>query len=226
MSNQKMTTRTITTLAMITAVAFVLTMVSKLIPINIAGFLSYDPKDIVIVIAGFMFGPLSAAGVSIVVSLIEMITISDTGPIGFLMNVLSTVAFACVAAFIYKKKHNLKGAILGLICGCIAMTIVMLLWNYIVTPMYMGIEREAVAAMLLPIFLPFNLIKSGINSALTVVLYKPIVKGLRRARLIAPSKTDETAAQQKKISLGTIVVGAIIAVTLILFFLAMAGVIG
>ena len=215
MSNQKMTTRTITTLAMITAVAFVLTMVSKLIPINIAGFLSYDPKDIVIVIAGFMFGPLSAAGVSIVVSLIEMITISDTGPIGFLMNVLSTVAFACVAAFIYKKKHNL-----------IAMTIVMLLWNYIVTPMYMGIAREAVAAMLLPIFLPFNLIKSGINSALTVVLYKPIVKGLRRARLIAPSKTDETAAQQKKFSLGTIVVGAIIAVTLILFFLAMAGVIG
>ena len=38
--------------------------------------------------------------------------------------------------------------------------------------------------MLLPIFVPFNLIKSSLNTALTLLLYKPFVKILRSAGLI------------------------------------------
>ena len=168
---------------MFCAIAYVLTLVGKLVP-NVEGFLSYDPKDVAVVILGFIMGPLASVLVSVVVSLIEMLSVSSTGPIGMLMNVLSTCAFAVPAAIIYKKFHSQKGAVIGLGVGVVSMAIMMVLWNYIVTPMYMGVDRATVAGMLVPVFLPFNLIKGGLNATLTMLLYKPIVGSLRAAKLI------------------------------------------
>ena len=79
--------------------------------------------------------------------------------------------------------------------GVAALTAVMLLWNYLVTPIYQGMPRETIAAMLLPVFLPFNLTKGLMNGALTMLLYKPVVMALRRARLVPESTSHE---QEKK----------------------------
>jgi riboflavin transporter FmnP len=158
-------------------------------------FLKLEIKDVVVAIGGFLYGPLSALLISAVVSLVEMITVSTTGPIGAVMNLLSTCSFACTAAFIYKHRRTLPGALVGLICGSVAMTVVMLLWNWLITPLYMGYPRAAVEAMLIPYFLPFNALKAGLNTALTMVLYKPIANTLRKTGLLeqrphgtAPSK--------------------------------------
>ena len=93
--------------------------------------------------------------------------------------------------FIYKKQHTQSGAVIGLAAGCLIATAAMLLWNYALTPIYSGMPREAVAAMLLPVFLPFNLLKGSINGALTVLLYKHIVKALRAAKLVPPSESGK-----------------------------------
>ena len=53
------------------------------------------------------------------------------------------------------------------------MALVMLFWNYLIAPVYMGCSRQAVAELLLPVFLPFNLIKGGLNTAGTALLYRP-----------------------------------------------------
>jgi riboflavin transporter FmnP len=74
--------------------------------------------------------------------------------------VLSTCAFAVPAAIVYKKYHSQKGAIIGLVAGVLAMAVCMILWNYIVTPLYMGVPRQVVVGMLVPVFLPFNLVKN------------------------------------------------------------------
>ena len=66
-------------------------------------FLKYDPKDVVITFGGLLFGPLTSFAMAFVVSFIEMLTISDKGLLGFIMNVLSSCSFACMAAFIYRK---------------------------------------------------------------------------------------------------------------------------
>jgi len=58
-------------LAMLSAIAFVVMCVGR-IPILL--WLKYDPKDVIIAIGGFLFGPLSALLMSVVVSLVEMIT--------------------------------------------------------------------------------------------------------------------------------------------------------
>ena len=102
---------------------------------------------------------------------------------------LSSVCFLLPACLLYRRDHTLRGAVIGLLCGMLAMVAAMLLWNYAITPLYMGIPRAAVADMLLPVFLPFNLLKGGLNTALTLLLYKPLMGALRAARLLPPSQT-------------------------------------
>ncbi len=185
-------TKKITTTAMLCAIAYVVMLVGR-IPISTMDFLKYDPKDIIITIGGFIFGPASAFIITVIVSLLEMVTVSTTGLIGFVMNVVQSCSFACVAAWLYKRDHTLKGAVKGLVAGCFTSTVIMLLWNYFLTPIYMGMPRDAVAEMLLPVFLPFNLIKGAINVALTILVYKHVVSALRMARLVPPSQSSEPA---------------------------------
>lgn len=184
----RMGVKTMTSLAMLTAVAYVVMILSKMLP-QVVGFLQMDLKDTVICIGGFIFGPLAAAVIAIVVAVVEMFTVSDTGIIGLIMNVLATVAFCCTASFVYKKVHSKKGAVIGLALGTVCLTVVMLLWNYLITPIYMEMDRAVVAAMLPTVFLPFNLVKGGLNMAVILLLYKPVVTALRRARLVPESQT-------------------------------------
>ncbi len=198
MNSMDQKTKRLTMIGMLSAIAFAVMVIGR-VPIVL--FLKYDPKDVVIVIGGFIFGPLSAFFISLIVSLIEMVTVSDTGFIGCIMNILSTCAFACTAAVIYKKDHTLKGAIIGLVCGVLLMTGIMLLWNYLITPIYLGYPREAVVELLIPAFLPFNLLKGGINSALTLLLYKYVVNTLRKAKLIEESKSAPVKVNNTGIAL-------------------------
>ena len=221
MKENRMSARYLASTAMFAAVSYVAVVISKVIP-NVAGFLSYEPKDAVIVIAGLLYGPLTSVLISVIVSFIEMITISSTGPYGFLMNVVSTCAFAVPAAWFYQKHRTQKGAVIGLAFGVVTMAVAMLLWNYIITPFYMGVPRSTVAGMLMTVFLPFNLIKGGINAGLTLLLYKPIVNALRKAHLAEPSKSG---AQKGQFSVGFTLFALAILVTFVLLFLVMIGVI-
>ena len=219
-SAARVSARTVATLGMLCAIAFVAKLISNVFP-TVSGFLSFDLKDVVIVIGGFIFGPLTAAVIALIVSVIEMLTISSTGPIGLVMNVLASCAFACVAAVIYKRDHSLKGAILSLAAGVLCMTAVMLLWNWLITPLYMKVPREVVVDMLVPVFLPFNLVKGGINATLALLLYKPVVTALRRAHLV-----EESASGGKHgTKWGVVTVAAVLLATFILLGLVLAGVI-
>lgn len=211
-------TKQITTIGMLCAVAYVAAAVGR-IPLVL--FLKYDPKDIVIAIGGLIFGPFTAFLVSLVVSLVEMFTISDTGIWGLVMNIISSCSFACTAAFIYKKRRSLSGAVIGLLGGWIFMVLVMMLWNYLVTPIYMGYPREAVVELLIPAFLPFNLVKGGLNAAFTMILYKPVVTVLRRSSLVeaAPS------GGKGKINIGVLLVSVLVIVSCVLFILSLRGII-
>lgn len=183
-TSSRMDTKKLTVLAVMTAMAYIAMMLFKF-PVVL--FLKYEPKDVIITIGGFMFGPLASVIMSAVVSLVEMVTVSDTGPIGALMNFISTCAFACTAAVIYKKIHSLKGAVIGLASGTAVMAALMMAWNYLITPIYMGIDRETVAGMLIPAFLPFNLLKAILNSGITMLIYKPLSNIMKKAHVLPES---------------------------------------
>lgn len=210
MSKKRVDTKQLVVLALMAALAYAAVAVFR-IPVVL--FLKYEPKDCVLAIAGMLYGPLPALAVSAVVSLLEMVTISTTGPIGFVMNVLSSALFVCPAAWAYKKNRTLKGALVGLVVGALLMSGGMVLWNWLITPLYMGIPRQAVVEMLLPTFLPFNLLKAGLNAALTILLYKSVVTVLRKAHL-TPERTTPEPQKRRQYSwvIGAVALAVLVAV--------------
>ena len=211
----------LTVMAMLCALAFVAVVAIRIPLIPFVPFLEYEPKDVIIMTGGFLFGPMSAALISIIVSFIEMFTISGTGIIGLIMNILSTVAFVCPAAYLYKKQHSIKGAFLGMIAGTLLMTVIMVLWNYLITPIYMGYPREAIVELILPAFIPFNLLKGGINTALTLLIYKPLARTLKRSNLM--NFTNETAVKKSSINMGITLTASLVLITCILVIMVMKG---
>lgn len=220
MSNSKVSTKYMTTIGMFCAVSFIAVLIGKLVP-NVAGFLSYDPKDAIVAIAGFILGPVSCFVIAVIVSLIEMLTISTTGPYGLLMDIVSTCAFAMPAAWFYRKHHTRNGAIWGLTIGVAVMTVCMVIWNWVVTPFYMGVDRSVVAGMLMSVFVPFNLVKGGINAGITLLIYAPIVSALRKAKMVPPSSSNS----KKKFSAGYTIFALAVVITFALLLLVLAGVI-
>lgn len=209
-------TRQSITVAMLCAAAYVVMTLGR-VPIVL--FLKYDPKDVIIVIGGFLFGPMTAFAISAVVSFLEMLTMSETGVIGCVMNILSSCSFACTAAFLYKKKRSLSGAVIGLAAGCVMMAAVMISWNYLIAPIYMGYPREAVTKLLLPAFLPFNLLKGGLNTAIALLLYKPVVTALRKTRLIEQAGNQA----EKKKKTGILLIALLLLATCVFFMLVLKG---
>lgn len=206
-------TKKLTTTGMLCALAYAAAAFGR-VPLIL--FLKYDPKDVIIVISGLIFGPLTSLAITLIVSVAQMFTISGTGVLGCIMNILSSCCFACPAAFLYQRKRRLSGAIAGLILGVCCQSTVMLLWNYLIAPIYMGISREAAAELLLSAFLPFNLIKGGLNAALTLLLYKPVITALRRSGLIEPSRSPGKA----QFHLGVLLAALLILITCIMLILS------
>ena len=84
-------TKKLTTLGLLCTLAYIATVFGR-VPLVL--FLKYDPKDVVIVIGGLLFSPLTALAISVIVSVTEMFTVSSTGFWGCLMNVISSCAFS------------------------------------------------------------------------------------------------------------------------------------
>jgi riboflavin transporter FmnP len=209
MTDKKSNTKKLVTLAMLSAMAFTVMFVFKSTPpLTVVPPLKFDPKDVVILFGGFLYGPLSALAIIVVVSLLEMLSVSATGWWGLLMNILSSAAFVCTASYIYGRRKTLGGAIIGLTVGVALVTATMTLWNWLVVPIYTGIPRKAVESMLVPVFIPFNLFKAGLNAVITVMMFKPLATALHKAELIpAPIVgTRSTKAKWIFVAIGTVVV--------------------
>ena len=186
----------VASIAMLSALAFLARLVFK-IPVL---FLTFDIKDTVIALGGLVFGPVSGVVIALVVSLVEMI-ISETGPIGFLMNFISSAVFAGVASLIYKYKRTFNGAIIGLFSSVAATTAVLVLMNILLTPIYQGVPRSVVMPMIPTLFLPFNFAKTLLNAAIVLLIYKPVVVALRKAKIIGGKSMDVKFSKQSVITL-------------------------
>ena len=193
------------------AVAYVLTVFVRVPIFPAAPYLKLDFKDAIIVLGGFIYGPVAALLMSVVTSLVEMITVSESGVIGLIMNVAATCAFAFTASLIYKFMRNVKGVLVGLATGTVAMTVIMMLWNYILTPLYTpGLAREVVAGMLIPVFMPFNLIKALLNASAALIAYRPLIGALRRAKVLPPAE-DNAKSNRTTAALVTVAVLTVVA---------------
>lgn len=172
---KKMSTRIMVSSAMLAAISIVLVAAIHFPLIPAAAFLEYDPADIPILIGAFAYGPVAGLVLAIVVSVIQGLTVSaGSGIIGIVMHIFATGACAFVAGSIYKKNKTRKMALIALVVGALVQTIAMVIMNLIFTPLFMNVPLDVVISMMVPIIIPFNLLKAGINGTITFVLYKSI----------------------------------------------------
>lgn len=143
-------------------------------------FMKYDPADIPILVGAFALGPWFGVILTVVTCIVQGLTISaGSGIYGIIMHMLATLSLVVTASVIYNHKKTKKSAIIGLFCGTLMMTVVMVPANYIVTPLFLGVPASMITPLVLYIIL-FNLIKAGVNSILTFLLYKKISGFLHR----------------------------------------------
>ncbi|HHX72506.1 MAG TPA: ECF transporter S component [Clostridiales bacterium] len=165
-------TRKVAYLGVMAALSIVLVLLIRIPLFPTADFLEYDPADIPILITTFVVGPGGGLLLTVVVSVIQGLTVSaKSGLYGILMHVIATGSYVLVAGLIYRRFPCRKGAGVALISGGLAMTAVMLGANLIITPLFTGWPVSAIQPMLLPVFMPFNLLKAFINAVPTFLLY-------------------------------------------------------
>lgn len=179
---KKSNVKKISVLGVITALSIVLVMLIHFPIIPAAAFLEYDPADIPIYIATFIYGPFSGLLITIAVSFIQGLTVSSaSGIYGIIMHIIATGAFVLASGIIYRLgKGRMIFLPLSLVVGVVVTTAIMIPANLIITPLFMGTPVEVVKGMLLPAIIPFNLLKQCINAVITGVLYIPLVKAAKK----------------------------------------------
>lgn len=139
-------------------------------------YLQYDPSEVPALIAAFALGPAAGVAVELLKGLLISLLRSGElgGPFGVFMNLLAGVTLVAVAGGYYRVEHTRRGAVRGLAFAIAATTAVMVIANVILTPVFYGLPRAQVIALVLPALLPFNLLKGLLNSLITFYVYKRV----------------------------------------------------
>jgi riboflavin transporter FmnP len=174
--------RKIATLAVFTALAFVVSLFD--FPIfPAASFLKLDFGNVFIMLMGFVFGPVEAFIVCVIKELIH-IPLGSTGGIGELANICMTTAYILIPSTVYYFKKGIKVVIPSLIAGIILQTAMALICNRFITfPLYMGEGAESAFNSLFYIIIYFNLIKGAAISVICILLYKHLSKVLSKLKI-------------------------------------------
>lgn len=186
-------------------------------------FLTFEIKDAIICIGGLFLGPVYAVVISLLVALLEFVTISDTGFYGFIMNFLAAAVFSGTASYLYQKWKNHMGAICSLAIGSLTMVLAMLGANLLVTPHFMGQPLQAVIDLMLPLLLPFNSIKALTNASIVLLLYKPLTLALSRTGLVEHHTTYKFSSRSIITTVAAVVV---LAASILAFVLVLGGKVG
>ena len=158
-------------------------------------FMTVDTGDLGVLISGFALGPVAGVLTSAVKILLNfIINGTTTGGVGELSNFILSSVFVVVASSIYNKGKSRKSAITGLVFGVLAYTIVACISNYfVIFPLYginlvdftkefAKVNSLAGTPLMFVLFsiVPFNIVKGIIVSAVTIALYKPISRFLKK----------------------------------------------
>ncbi len=193
-------TSTLVKISILSAIGYILMFISVPLPMLFPEFLKIDISDLTALLGGISLGPMVGISIAFLKNLLQFITgMSTTGGVGEIANFLIGGSFVFTVSYIYSKKRNVSGVIIGLISGIVIMTIVGCIANYfIILPFYstIGFSIDAVVSMgskinpaindkltfVIWIIAPFNILKSGIMSLLTLPMYKKTEKILNRIR--------------------------------------------
>lgn len=196
-STKFLTVSTLVKISILSAIGYILMFISVPLPMLFPEFLKIDISDLTALLGGISLGPMAGITIAFLKNLLQFITgMSTTGGVGEFANFLIGGSFVFTVSYIYSKKRNIQGVIIGLVSGMVVMTVVGCIANYfIILPFYatIGWSIDAVVSMgaainpaidskmsfIIWMIAPFNILKSGLMSLLTLPMYKKTEKILK-----------------------------------------------
>ena len=175
-SKQRRQTRILVHSAMWVALSVVLIMLVQIPLFAAAPWMQYDMADVPVIIASLYLGPVSGLLILAAVSLIQALYFGGDGIVGFLMHFIASGLLVFLTSFIYQKKQSLPGLVIGLFIGSAAMVAMMIPMNFIFTVHFFGVPHEMVKEIMVPVIIPFNAIKAGLNAVISFAVYQLLIK--------------------------------------------------
>ena len=178
-NTNKWDTRQLVTMALMCAIGVLLSFVEFPLLPGVT-WLKYDASAMPAMVCGFAFGPAAGLAVGVVGAVIHGILMADFS--GAVMNILVVAGFILPAALVYRRSRTFKSGVVGLVLSAITATVMAILGNLVITPMWLGVPLDAVAQTCsIPVCLTGTTFY-GINAVLTLIVYKSI------SNLITPKK--------------------------------------
>lgn len=189
--------KTVAKVGVLSAIAYILMFISLPLPI-FPSFLKIDVSDIPAIFGGMSLGPMAGLAIVIVKNFLQGITASTTGGVGEFANVVIGGSYVLIICLFYRKLKSTKGVLLGGLVGIVAMTIMGCVMNYyVMMPLYAtvyGMPLEQIVQMgtvinpkvtdlmtfVIWMIAPFNIIKAGIMTIVTLPLFKKMEKILSK----------------------------------------------
>lgn len=161
-------------------------------------FLSFDFSGLMEMLGGFMFGPMAAVCIIIVKIMLQLVMQGSFSlGTGELQNLILSCAYVLPALIIYHHSKSKKMAVAGMAVSSVFVAVVAVFTNlYLIIPFYVklfGMSMDDIIAMCSTVnpamknavtmalfgILPFNLIKYGVTSLITFIIYKRLSKVIK-----------------------------------------------
>lgn len=195
-SNQKITTRYIAGVGILTALSFILQYLEFPLPFLIPPFIKFDFSDLPALIGAYAYGPVAGILIEFIKNLLHC-AVSQSATVGELSNFILGAAFCTAAGLIYKHNKTKRTALIGGIIGAVLMGLICIPANYfVVYPFYykafmpeetvlMAYQAilPGVKSILQSLFifnLPFTVIKGLICVAISMPIYKRLMGVLNK----------------------------------------------
>ena len=195
--NTRMKTRNMVSIAMLAAVAVVLMLFEFPLPF-LPPFYKIDASELPVIIGAFAMGPWAGALIELIKILLNLLLDGTTTAfVGEFANFLIGCSYVVPASLVYYYRKSKKNAVLGLVLGTVTCAVVGCLLNaYLLLPAYskaFKMDIEALIAMgtaankaidsmftfVLFATAPLNILKCGLVSVFTMLIYKPISRILK-----------------------------------------------
>lgn len=192
MTKKVLTTKNLTMIAMLSAIAAVLMVFEIQLPFS-PSFVKFDFSDLPVMLGVFLIGPFAGGIIAFMKILLHFLLNGTTSFfVGDLSNLLLTLSFVLPASFIYQQKKTKKTTIQGLLVSIICTSLLAIIFNlFLIFPLYLKVLNlkmvdlinmihvvnplvKDVFTMIVFSLLPFNLFKYSIVSMITMLSYKKL----------------------------------------------------
>lgn len=195
---QKISTRMMTKISVLSVIAFIIMYIE--IPLWFTPtFLKIDLSDLPALIGAFSLGPVAGVLIELIKNILHIaIKGTSTMGVGELANFIVGSVLVFTSGYIYSKNKSFKMAVIGMIAGTIVMTLIASVMNYyLLIPFYAKLYGMPIQAyvelgakvnkfvvdyrtFILFGIVPFNFAKGVLVSLVTLPLYKRVSPALHK----------------------------------------------